>query len=510
MKKTKIFLPIVTLALTLGLVACGGSQASGGNSSGGGAQSSSIPAKPKITVAAAGDKKSLQKGETVQLSAKEGDNALDGITWSSSAATVASVSDAGLVTALAFGEATITAKKDGYQDGKITINVVRPAATATLHFEVADHYSADGEWINSNRGPGEQPIYEKSSASDGTCVAYFGDGDKETLTFTSSAAVKAELVVTMGHNDSANPLSDMMGAKFNNAELDLSKVSFVSDSDGSGNYSFIPVSFGEVNLIAGNNVLEISMKGNAPYIDDLLIYAESASTIEVVPAPQKEKIVITNPEADLTIDPEQTLQLTSATTGLSFVSSNEAVATVSPTGLVTGVAKGTATITASKEGMLSCKVTITVNDKLAAGEFRIEAESGKVGDADVSEETDIKVRTASTGEKLTERWAAGATLTITFSGKPAGSYKLYINARGAGQYGTTNIEDIAAVMEVKFNNSPITLPSATAISGRTFADYLLGTVSVTANENKIEIKALGENADQVPNIDFFKFMPNAN
>ena len=87
-----------------------------------------------IKVTAADNKTSLLANETVQLSADK-----DGVTWSSSDATIAEVSTSGLVTAKKFGTATISAEKSGFNKGSITINVVRPDPTAILHMEQADH-----------------------------------------------------------------------------------------------------------------------------------------------------------------------------------------------------------------------------------------------------------------------------------------------------------------------------------------------------------------------------------
>ena len=77
----------------------------------------------KINVTAADGKKTLEIGETVQLSAD-----VEGVTWSSSNNDAATVSEAGLVTAVAPGSATIKAVKDGYKDGSISITVTKPAA----------------------------------------------------------------------------------------------------------------------------------------------------------------------------------------------------------------------------------------------------------------------------------------------------------------------------------------------------------------------------------------------
>ena len=90
-------------------------------------QSSLVPEttsqQQAIKITAAGGKKSLEIGEEVQLSAD-----VDGVAWSSANAEVATVSDAGLVKAIAPGSATIKAVKEGYKDGSISITVTKPAA----------------------------------------------------------------------------------------------------------------------------------------------------------------------------------------------------------------------------------------------------------------------------------------------------------------------------------------------------------------------------------------------
>ena len=499
------------LAMILGLVGCNGSSSSAAGSNSAKPSSSQQPQQEKIVVSAAGDKKTIASEETVQLTASVAAGALSDVTWSTSAATVATVSATGLVTGVGAGEATITAKKEGYKNGTITITVTRGGSLlATLHLEQADHYSADGVWGTSYGstmyGPGDSPVYERSSgnASDGTCIAYFGEGDKETLTFTSSAAISAELVVTMASSNAVEDLSAVETVKFNNTAINLAGKSL----EGGSSSEFVEVDFGQVNIIAGNNVLEFSFLGSAPYMDDVLIYSKQQATIAIVPAAEKPAIVITNQESELTIEEGATLQLNSATTGLTWASSNEAVATVNATsGLVTAVAKGTANITARKDGMKTAKVTITVTEKIAAGEIRAQAENGTVNGAAVGTDTDIVTRTTSTGETCTAQWAANATLVIKFTGA-AGSFKLSLVGRAGGQYGMSDIEDLSAVISLKLNNAAVTVP-AIAITGRTFTAYEIGNVTLTAGENTLEIKALGEEADKAPNIDFFKFVPQA-
>lgn len=456
----------------------------------------------KIEITTAGNAKDIIKGQTLKLTANK-----DGVTWESSDPTIATVDATGLVSGVSYGTVTISAKKQGFNDGKVSLNIVRPEATAKIAWNDADHYSADGEWTNSNRGPGETPIYSKSSARDGTCVGYFGEGDKETLTFTSSATVKAELVVTMGHNSSYEPLSSIIDAKFNDAAIDLSAVNYTTDSDGQGGYTFKQVSFGVFDL-AATNKLEISMKGNAPYLDDLEIYAEGTTTIASVPAPEKEAIVITNQASELIIEAESTVQLTSATTGITYSSSNESIATVSETGLVKGVSKGTATIVLKKDGMKTTKVTITVTEKLLAGEIRLEAELNEE-DATAA---GITYRTPSSSSnasgKVTQVWPKDATLTYTFNAATAEDYVIFLVGRAnGGSNGYTYTDSkVAENLEFTVNTTKVTVADTLVISGSTITSYEIGEVALNAGSNTLTIKAIG---DVAPTVDFFKLTPKS-
>ena len=127
MKMKKAFGALAVL-LALTVVACGGgnnSQSaapSGSKSASSAPSSSSSSAQPKITVTAADSKTEVEVGQTLQLSSD-----VAGVTWESSAVAVATVNGEGLVTGVATGEATITAKKDGYKNGTLTIKVPDPS-----------------------------------------------------------------------------------------------------------------------------------------------------------------------------------------------------------------------------------------------------------------------------------------------------------------------------------------------------------------------------------------------
>ncbi|HUQ84407.1 MAG TPA: Ig-like domain-containing protein [Gemmatimonadaceae bacterium] len=113
-------LPLCTLALT---VACGGGDSSG------------PPAVATVDVSSpSGD---IVIGQTAQLIATPRDakgNTLSGrtITWSTSSASIATVSTAGLVTGVAPGSAIITATADGKSGTRSVIVVPQPVASVTV------------------------------------------------------------------------------------------------------------------------------------------------------------------------------------------------------------------------------------------------------------------------------------------------------------------------------------------------------------------------------------------
>lgn len=497
-RKTKGLLGLTLAGFAMLMSACGGTPADSNAVNPGKSTGTTVKSvAPKISVTDASGKTSASVviGNNITLTSSETD-----VTWTTTDAKVATV-NGGVVTAVSVGQAVIKASKEGFKDGTFTITVTRPAATATLHFEDADHFSADGWWENSSRGPGAQPVYSKSSASDGTCIGYFGEGDKETLSFTSNAAVKAELVVTMGHNSSFESLATIMTAKFNNKDISLTNVAYTSDSDGQGGYSFAEVSFGEVDLVNGDNALEIGLLGNAPYLDDLLIYAASAATIQVKQAPAKTTLAVTNTAEELTIVEGNTVTLKPNATGITFTSSAESVATVDQNGVVTAVAKGTANISMVKAGYISARVAITVNEKIVDGTFIVEAESGTCGGAAITEESEkVQTKTSSGGQTYLTNWSEGETVVWEFTSAKAGAFKMSMDARHTSYNGAAI--DLSTAIEVKLNGTVIAVEGS--VSGYSFKTYQLANVTLAAN-NRLEVK----NISGAPAIDFFKFVPQA-
>ena len=434
----------------------------------------------KIEVTASAN--SVVKGQTVTVTANK-----EGVTWSSSDTNVATVEN-GVVTGVNFGTATITASKDGFNPGTVDISVTRPAPTATLHFEDADHYSPTGEWAGYNTTY-ETPIYEKESASDGKCIAHFAEGCKETLSFSSSAEVKAEVTMTMLSRSSYNDLTTVFTIKFNG-----NPVTFSGAYTGGEAYPIYELSLGEQDLKA-KNAVEVDFLGGSPYLDDLNIYAASATTIELIQPEAKDKVVVN--EESLTIAEGKTAQITSSMEGLSYRSSSAAVAVVDANGLVRGVGAGEANISVSKDGYETIKVPVTVTANENAFVVGVEEVQGE----GVTHRDSQNIQ--GDHKHFIEKMDVDAVATVAFQAENAGSYTLIMKSRSSGGYSSTVKDDLATCMEFSVNGVKLTLSGE--VSGSSFNNYYLGEVTLAQGDNTITIKCL----TAVPQMNTFRFIPNA-
>ena len=509
MKKTKLFLPLALLGLVFGgLVAC---QKGQGGEQSKSEPSSTVPAKEKITVTAAENKTTLEVEQTVQLSANK-----DGVAWSSADAKIATVDDKGKVTAVAPGEVNIYAKKEGFEDGKIKITVTRAAALAKLHFEDAEHYSADGWWGTAEDG--WSPVYtiDSGNASDGKCIAHMDNGDKETLTFTASAAIKAELVIMMASSSGVEDMSAVMGVKLNNAAIAMTGKAFEATED---NNTFAEFSLGEQNLVAGDNVLELSFLASAPYIDDLAFYTKQQATITVKAAAAKDRIEVQLPTGETGLKAyigEQTqINLTKPTdkTGVTYASDKETVATVDAQGKITGVALGTANITIKKDGMYSARVEVVVEKKVIDGEIRVEAEDtsndlpsgfNKFTDRTTGIQNGHSGSAYITGYNVSE----ACSLEYEFTSPKAQTMQLVI--AGASHYQMNEDFVFGVDCTLKLNGDVITCPATAKIEsnpvmGAPTVEVTIGNVNLKNGANTFVIEFI----ERAPALDCYRFLPIA-
>ena len=534
MKKTKKALfPLLAgaLLLTMGLTACNNAKSDKPASSG----DTSEVEETKINVTAAGDKTTLKVGETVQLSAD-----VEGVEWSTRAGTVVSVDQNGLVTALGVGSGKVTAKKDGYANGSITITVEKAPdrePSYSLRLEEAEHFDPDDfwgmSWGGTVMGPGDSPVEDNSGATDdGTSLGWLQQGCKETMTFTSDKAVKVELGVTMAYNAEMS-LDGVLSVKFNGKDISMAGKTVAGPEDGDTNnyYEFNTVSFGQVDLIAGNNVLEMEMLAQGPNMDKVVIFTSETLQIKSVPAQVKPAIEVVESSLEVEVGAEVSIQVKNNLAGVTFTSADETIATVSTAGVVKGVKSGNTTIELTKDGYKKATVNVKVKAKASDvtttvtpvadntatenGVLYLEAEEATLIRPEGADETQNLVveegETAHGGKSL-GYVNKGNRVEFKFNASAAGKVTLRLTAastKGSFDFSTFTMkigEQVVAdctamtLNGTALNLAEVVLPGNDTGSYTNWQDINFGEVACVEGLNTIAIDI----TDQGPNLDCFK------
>ena len=487
MKTKKALLPVLAsaLLLTMGLAACNNSTpASNPGTSSGEAE------EVKIEITSEGGKKEIQVGETLQLTAS-----VEGVTWSTKSTDIVSVSETGLVTAIKDGSARITAKKDGYANGSFTVTVLKAPdrePNYSLRLEEAEHYDPDDfwgmSWGGTVMGPGDSPVEDNGGKTDdGTSLGWLTQGCKETMTFTSNKAAKVEIGVTMAYNAEMN-LDGVLSVKFNGKEISMAgrTVSGPSDGDTNNYYEFSTVSFGMVDLVAGNNVLEIEMLAQGPNMDKVVIFTTETLQIQSVPAQAKPKIEVVEADLEVVVDSEVSIQVKDNLAGVTFTSADETIATVSTAGVVKGIKAGRTTVELTKEGYKKATVNVTVKAKPVAGQVILEAEAGEIVGGRVENDNN------SSGGARVGYLAADTSLTLKTTLEEAGEY-------------TVSMElDLSSCMTFKVNNVDVALTGKVLPAGPwgNYIEVNFGDFNLVKGENTFAFAFTA----QGPNIDYVKLV----
>jgi len=324
---------------------------------------------------------SLFVGNTLQLAAAlkdAGGNALAGrtVTWTSSTPAVATVNANGLVTAVAAGSASITATSEGVK-GTATVTVTaatKPGKVTDLAVSAVSDTSVTLTFMEVSSGTGQPASYDVRWR-------------KGTFNWSSAADVaRGSCKVVLA--------GTAIGAKRSCTVLGLARGTA---------YGFEVVAFrGTLNVNAVFGAVSNLAKGTTT-----AGVVAPVATVTLTPASANLATGATQQFAATLKDAAGNV-LTGRT--VTWVSSAPAVATVSGTGLVTAVAAGSTTITATSEGKsgpAAMTVTPTVTNP------------GTVSDLAVTGVTDTSVTLAFTevsdGAGLPAsydmRWAAG---TIAF------------------------------------------------------------------------------------------------
>jgi len=439
--------PAVATVSSSGLVtavAAGAAQiraSSGGQT--GGAALTVIPRVAAVVVTP--PSKNVVVGSTFQLAVETRDasnNVLTGrtVTWSSNAPSIASVSTGGLVTAVALGNATITAASEG-QIGTSSITVVPvPVALVTVSLAstsitaiqttqaTATTRDANGviltgrtvTWSSGNNAIATvSPTGLVTAVSAGSVqIIAMSEGKTGSATLNVTPAPVATVTVTPGTATlvlGITPTQQLTAvAKDANGNVLTGRtVSWSSSNTGAATVS----ATGLVTAVgAGATTITATSEGQSG-TSAITVAVAPVATVNVALAPTSITAVGTSQATATTLDANGNILTGRAIT---WSSGNPAVATVNAQGVVTAVAVGTASITATSEGK-SGSATITVTPAPVAS-VTVSAPTTPMivgGTQQLTATTRDANGNTLSGRTITWVSSNTAVLTVSASGSPA-------------------------------------------------------------------------------------------
>jgi uncharacterized protein YjdB len=325
----------------------------------------------------------LQIGATLQLTATVWDaagNVLTGrvITWTTGAGSIATVNQSGLVTAVATGTVTITASSEGRTgSASITVPTVSVAtvtvspgsgsitAGSTIQLSATTRDPAGNvltgrtiTWSSSATGiatVNSSGLVTGVSPGSATITAT-SEGKTGTATITVTQVPVASVTVTPGSGTVAIGSSLQLSATTRDAGGNILTGRTIVWSTSAGGIATVNSSGLVTGVAAGTATITATSEGKS---------GTASITVPQVPV-----ATVTVSPASGSVATGSTLQLSATTrdaagnvlTGRTVIWSSSAtgIATVSSSGLVTGVAAGSATITATSEGKSgSSAITVT-------------------------------------------------------------------------------------------------------------------------------------------------------
>jgi trimeric autotransporter adhesin len=311
-------------------------------------------------------------GEKAQLTGQvtdAGGDPLPGrpISWSSSASSVASVSGSGLVTAVAPGTAIITASSEG-KSGRSTITVKQqPVASVDMEpsevkLEIgksttikATPKSSDGKtltgrsvtWKSSNTAVATVNssglVTAKNAGS--AIIQATSEGVAGTALVTVSSIPVASVVVSPDAATITVGQSTQLTAKTLDAEGDELSGRTVVWSSSNEDVASVSSSGKVLALSAGEATITATSEGKSGTAKITTVMSVGTVTVE----PDSISVVV-GETGTLTATVKDADGKTLTGRDIDWKSSNTAVATVDGDGVVTGVAVGSVTITATSEG----------------------------------------------------------------------------------------------------------------------------------------------------------------
>ena len=339
------------------------------------------------------------------------DSTATSLSYTSNTPSVATVTNAGVITGVSGGTSNITYT---LSTGCITTQVITvnalPVITgnsgsicAGTTLQLSDSPTG-GTWLSGNTGVATVGTTGLVSAIAGGTVA---------ITYTNTAGCKTKSVVTV------NAISPITGALTVNSGASVT----LSDATTGGTWS----SDNTGNAIVGSSTGVVTGEGSGGVADITYLISSGCFrtvTVTVNPAP-------TSITGSGTICQGYSATLTNATSGGTWSSSNVLVATVSSTGVVTGSTSRTGVVTISYTlagGTVTHVMTINQNPGFIAGAY---AEC--VGQTVILSDTTAGGNWTSNNENIAIS-GTGAVLSVT--GETAGSSRITYTVPSTGCYVT--------------------------------------------------------------------------
>jgi len=444
---------------------------------------------PVATVRLTPSSQNLLVGQTVQIGAETLDaqgNVLTGrpVTFTTSNPAVATVSNTGLVTALAAGSTIITATSEGKSaPSSITVNSVPVASVAVTP---AGNQIVVGQTTQLNAEPRDasgqslagRAVSWTSSAPNVASVSSTGlvtavAPGQATITATSEGAAGTSAVSVSPKPVSSVIISPGQGSVMTGQTLQLSAV--VTDDQGNvltgRPISFTSGSPGIATVSATGLVTGVS-PGSAT-ITATSEGKTGTATVTVTPIPVA-KVVVTPATPNVTVG--QTVQLEVSVqsannqelTGRTVTWSSGApgVASVSATGVVSGLAPGTAIIFANVEGVVGM-ATVTVR-QVPVGSVVVSPQTATVPvggavqlSASVRDASGAELQGRLVGWTSSDESIAVVSSTGSVTGIKIGTAT--ITASSEGKSGTATVTVTAAAVA----SVTVTPPTASVTVGQT-------------------------------------------
>lgn len=300
------------------------------------------------------------------------------VTWSSSDESVATVDQNGVVTAVGYGTATITAQTI-IPDVKATaaVNVIKAVTGVTLNKTSVTLYKNETETLTATVEPAGQTadgvVWTSSDENVATVdqngvVTAVANGTATIMATSADDITKSAACTVTVRTHVTSVVLDKNQHSFTNPGQNLTLVATVypvNASDKSLNWSssnteVATVENGVVTAI-GNGTATITVKTTDGNFEDTCTVTVTTAVTGVTLNEEEISIKVGSDTFTLIANIAPT---TASNKGITWTSSDESVATVDENGVVTAVANGTATITATTaDGSFTatCEVTVTTD-----------------------------------------------------------------------------------------------------------------------------------------------------